>query len=68
MSTEQFTVANVKCGGCVANIEKNLGALDNVQQVKVEQATGTVTISGEALDRAALASTLAQLGYPEKTA
>lgn len=67
MTTEQFTVTNVKCGGCVANIENNLGTMENVQQVSVEQDSGQVTVLGDNLDRATLAAKLAELGYPEKT-
>jgi copper chaperone CopZ len=60
-----LTVQNVKCGGCVANIESNLGKLDGVEKVSVDLASGQVTVEGS-LDRARLSATLAALGYPEK--
>ena len=65
MQTEQFTVKNVKCGGCVANIQKGLGAMAGVSAVEVVIAGGAVTVKGEALDRAQLSAKLKELGYPE---
>ncbi len=62
---ERFIVANVRCGGCVANIEKGLGSLDGVESVRVDQASGEVQVEGS-LDRAMLAARLAELGYPER--
>ncbi len=66
MSQENFTVANVKCGGCVSIIQNGLGEMPGVREVTVDIATGAVSVSGEALDHGALAEKLAQLGYPEK--
>ncbi len=65
MPTEQFTVKNVKCGGCVANIQKGLKELPGVSDVAVTIDGGKVTVSGEALDRAAISAKLAAIGYPE---
>jgi copper chaperone len=62
---EKFTVKNVKCGGCAANIRTGLGALAGVQQVEVDVATGTVVVDGEPLSRPELARKLGELGYPE---
>ncbi|MEN8170261.1 MAG: heavy-metal-associated domain-containing protein [Pseudomonadota bacterium] len=65
MQNEQFTVQNVKCGGCVSTIENGLSELDGVSEVSVTIDGGLVTITGESLDRAQLAEKLASLGYPE---
>lgn len=65
MAEEQFTVANVKCGGCVKNIETNVGQMAGVESVSVDLATKQVVVSGAALDRSALVAKLAALGYPE---
>lgn len=62
---EQFNVKNVKCGGCVAAIQDGLRALPGVQSVEVVIEGGQVRVQGEVLDRAALASKLGELGYPE---
>jgi copper chaperone len=65
MQTEQFTVRNVKCGGCVSAIESGLKGLAGVSEVRVTIDGGQVEVSGETLDRAQLSAKLAELGYPE---
>ena len=65
MQTEIFKVKNVKCGGCVANIQKGLSSLPGVTGVEVVIAGGDVTITGDKLDRAQLSAKLKELGYPE---
>lgn len=65
MQTEQFTVKNVKCGGCASNIQNGLRDQPGVTEVGVLVDGGTVTVKGENLDRAQLAAKLAELGYPE---
>lgn len=65
MQTEVFKVKNVKCGGCVANIQKGLGALAGISSVEVVIAGGEVTVTGDKLDRAQLSAKLKELGYPE---
>lgn len=65
MQTEVFKVKNVKCGGCVANIKKGLGALAGISSVEVVIAGGEVTVTGDTLDRAQLSAKLKELGYPE---
>ena len=64
---EVFTVANVKCQGCVSNIISGLLGRDEVMEVEVESSTGTVIITGNNLDRAELGRCLDGLGYPEVT-
>ena len=65
MASESFTVKNVKCGGCVANIQKGVGAMSGVEAVEVVIDGGRVTVTGSALDRAAISAKLSELGYPE---
>jgi copper chaperone CopZ len=65
MEKEQFTVANVKCGGCVKNIQDNVGKMAGIESVSVDIATKQVVVSGATLDRTAIAAKLAALGYPE---
>jgi len=65
MQTEVFTVKNVKCGGCVANIQKGLSPLPGVSGVEVVITGGVVTVSGDKLDRLQLSAKLKELGYPE---
>ena len=65
MQMEKFMVKNVKCGGCASTIHDGLLSLAGVKDVAVVIQGGEVTVSGEDLDRAALAQKLSQLGYPE---
>ncbi len=65
MQTEIFKVKNVKCGGCVANIQKGLSSLPGVTRVEVVIAGGDVTVTGDKLDRTQLSAKLKELGYPE---
>lgn len=62
---EHFSVKNVKCGGCVKTIQQGLQNLAGVASVAVVVEAGKVTVEGNNLDRAQLASTLSELGYPE---
>jgi len=65
MATEQFTVQNVKCGGCVSAIENGLGELSGVESVEVVIDGGKVTVSGDDLSREQISAKLQELGYPE---
>jgi len=65
MQTEKFRVKNVKCGGCATTIHDGLLGVAGVKDVVVVVQGGEVTVSGEGLDRAALAQKLGHLGYPE---
>ena len=65
MQMERFEVMNVKCGGCANTIRDGLLGVTGVQEVTVEIQRGKVAVSGEDLDREALADKLRQLGYPE---
>ena len=62
---EIFKVQNVKCGGCAKAIQDGLGGMAGVDSVEVDIESGTVTVNGDALDRAALSAKLGELGYPE---
>lgn len=66
MQAEVFVVGNLKCQGCVQNIRSHVEPLAGVEGVAVDVSTGTVTVTGSDLDRAALAALLGQIGYPEK--
>lgn len=65
MQTERFQVKNVKCGGCVSSIRQGLLTITGVKDVAVVIQGGEVIVSGEDLNREALAQKLIQLGYPE---
>ena len=64
MQEMKFTVANVKCGGCAANIEGGLASELGVTQVSVDVSGGEVQVQGDTLNRDALIAKLTELGYP----
>ncbi len=63
----RFDVENIKGSGCVHTIEIHLRDHPNIQMIKVDVATGTVTIE---TDNKAIhddvALRLKKMGYPEK--
>ncbi len=64
MQAMKFRVANVKCGGCAANIRDGLGSVEGVSQISVDVASGDVEVQGDALVRDVLIARLVELGYP----
>ena len=42
----QIQARNIKCAGCVANIQNGLAELEGIECVDVETPSGTVTIEG----------------------
>ena len=64
MQEYKLKVSNVKCGGCVSNIQKGLGGLSGVSSVSVDIPTGEVTLHGDNPDLASIKETLRTLGYP----
>ena len=62
----EFTVQNVKCGGCASAIQAGLRQNAQVLDVAVDVPTGRVTVEVETDVRAELSTVLRTLGYPEK--
>jgi len=59
-------VDNIKCGGCARSISKAMGAIEGVDAVSVNVASGRVVIEGSEAARPAVARRLRELGYPER--
>jgi len=64
--TFEFTVQNVKCGGCASAIQTGLRRDARIRAVAVDVPTGRVTVETSGDDRAELSTALQTLGYPEK--
>jgi copper chaperone len=65
MQQIKLKVSNVKCGGCVSNIQKGLGELDGVHAVTVDIPTGEVTLQADTPALlAGIKDKLRSLGYP----
>jgi copper chaperone len=61
-----FTVQNVKCGGCASAIQTGLRQDARVREVAVDVPTGRVTVETDGDSRAELSEALKTLGYPER--
>ena len=63
--THLIEVENIKCGGCANSIKTALLKIKQVESVKVDKETETITVTGTA-DVIEIKARLNALGYPEK--
>jgi copper chaperone len=66
MTSKTFLVPAIHCQHCVRTIERELGELDGVAEVKADEATKQVTVSwNEAeVDWDSIQALLEEIGYP----
>ena len=64
METLELFTKNIKCMGCVNNINTGLLEIKGVKRVDVELETGKVNITGTNLSKTAITEVLSTLGYP----
>lgn len=68
MKTENITIANLSCGGCVNTITKKLTAITGVEKVEVDLETNIISVNNtEMVNREQLTQMLLSIGYPEAT-
>ncbi|MBQ6083217.1 MAG: SO_0444 family Cu/Zn efflux transporter [Bacteroidales bacterium] len=65
MEKKQFKVDGMMCNHCRANVEKNLKALEGVNNVEVDLASGTAVVEGDVSDEEVI-RTIEGLGYKAK--
>ena len=65
MTSKTVNVPGISCGHCVATIEREVGELDGVGSVKVEQASKDVTISWdpETTDWVVIEETMKEINF-----
>ena len=64
MSTQTFTVTGMTCGHCVASVTEEVSELEGVENVDVDLATGSVTVtSSTPLDDDAVRAAVEEAGY-----
>ncbi|HCT77609.1 MAG TPA: cation-transporting ATPase [Micromonosporaceae bacterium] len=64
MTTTTYAVSGMTCGHCVNSVSSEIGKLTGVRDVKVDLATGAVTVDSEQpLDSAAVAAAVDEAGY-----
>ncbi|GAA2084532.1 heavy-metal-associated domain-containing protein [Aeromicrobium tamlense] len=64
MTTTTYTVTGMTCGHCAAAVTQEITALDGVEDVAVDVASGAVTVTSQGpLDEAQVASAVDEAGY-----
>ena len=63
--TMTIEVENIKCGGCMNTIKKELLQIVGIQEVNITKEEDKIDIMGE-VNRELVIQKLATLGYPEK--
>ena len=65
METRTFKVDGMMCNHCRANVEKTLQAMEGVDEVMVDLASGTATVKGDVTDKAIIEAVVG-IGYQAK--
>ncbi|WP_117208125.1 heavy-metal-associated domain-containing protein [Allorhizocola rhizosphaerae] len=64
MTIQTYTVSGMTCGHCVNSVSSEIGKLPGVRDVKVDLASGAVTVQSEQpLDDTAVAAAVDEAGY-----
>lgn len=61
--TRTYEVSGMSCAHCAGAIGREVRKLDAVEAVDVDVAAGTVTVTGEAVDDAAVRAAIDEAGY-----
>jgi copper chaperone len=61
--TRSYTVPAMHCGHCERAVKEEVSAVDGVSEVAVDLDTKLVTVTGQALDDAAVRAAIAEAGY-----
>ena len=64
MEQIDIQASKIKCGGCVANIEKELTDFAGITEVNVGIESNVVSVKGNELDKTIIENKLAEIGFP----
>ena len=66
MTSKTVKAPSISCGHCVATIEREVGELEGVDEVKAEQVTKTVKISWDpdTTDWVVIEDLMTEIGHP----
>ncbi len=68
METDNITIANLNCSGCINTITKKLTGIIGVEKVEVDLETNNVSVNHNGtVKRKQLTQMLLSIGYPEAT-
>jgi copper chaperone CopZ len=62
-TTRTYPVDGMSCEHCVRAVTGEVGTLPGVTEVRVDLAAGTVTVTGDPVDDAAVAAAVDEAGY-----
>ncbi len=63
MGTRTYTVEGMSCEHCVRAVTGEVSRVPGVTGVEVDLAAGTVTVTGDPIDDAAVAAAVDEAGY-----
>ncbi|HEV2890423.1 MAG TPA: heavy-metal-associated domain-containing protein [Frankiaceae bacterium] len=63
MSTRTYTVEGMTCGHCVSAVTEEVSKVGGLSDVTVDLASKTLTVTGEAIDDAAVRAAVDEAGY-----
>jgi copper chaperone len=64
MSTNEFTVTGMTCGGCAAKVTNAVSAVDGVTDVQANVSDGSMTVIGDGrADTADIVEAVREAGY-----
>ena len=66
MTSLNFDVENIKCGGCENTIRKGLGSIAGVSEVQIDRDQQRITLLANEADCGTIAEKLRSMGYPEQ--
>jgi copper chaperone len=66
MTSLNFDVENIKCGGCENTIRKGLSTIAGVSEVQIDRDQQRITLVANEADRHTIAEKLRNMGYPEQ--
>jgi copper chaperone len=66
MTSLNFDVENIKCGGCENTIRKGLSTIAGVSEVQIDPDQQRITLLANEADRGTIAEILRSMGYPEQ--
>ncbi|MFE9748358.1 heavy-metal-associated domain-containing protein [Saccharothrix saharensis] len=63
MESQSITVEGMSCNSCMTKVTNAVTAVDGVEDVDVDIATGEVTVSGSTVDLTRVKSAVEDAGY-----
>lgn len=63
MSINTYTVVGMTCDHCVRSVTEEVTGIPGVEDVSVDLATGSMTVSGDGVSDSAISDAVAEAGY-----